>query len=102
MKSVKWIFVVIAASLIFSSPSLSANDISVSELASDVTLQRVDINHADVATLAKHLKGVGIKRARAIVAYREQHGPFESLEELQKVKGVGASVIEKNIEVIQF
>ncbi|MCC6713698.1 MAG: helix-hairpin-helix domain-containing protein, partial [Gammaproteobacteria bacterium] len=45
----------------------------------------VDINTADAATLAKELNGVGEAKAQAIVAYREQHGPFQSVEELAMV-----------------
>jgi competence protein ComEA len=56
----------------------------------------VDINHADAATIAKELKGIGPARAQAIVEYREKHGAFKSADDLTKIKGVGAKVIEKN------
>ena len=56
----------------------------------------VNINTADSATLAAELKGVGESRAKAIVAYRETHGPFAAVEELTEVKGIGNSVLEKN------
>lgn len=36
---------------------------------------RVDINHADAPTL-RCLRGVGEKRAAALIAYRDAHGPF--------------------------
>ena len=35
------------------------------------------------------LKGIGEKKALAVIAYREEHGGFESTEELMKVKGIG-------------
>ncbi len=54
----------------------------------------VNINTADAALLAQAIKGVGIKRAEAIVAYREQHGPFKSIEELTAVQGVGVRIVE--------
>ena len=54
----------------------------------------VDINRADAATLASAIQGVGVKRAEAIVAYREANGPFKSVDELQNVKGVGARILE--------
>ena len=56
----------------------------------------VDINHADAATIAKELQGIGPARAQAIVEYREKHGAFKSADELSKIKGVGTKVIEKN------
>ncbi len=48
----------------------------------------VDINTADEASL-KSLKGIGPTKAKAIVAYRQQNGPFKSVDELDKVPGIG-------------
>ena len=56
----------------------------------------VNINTADAATLSRELKGIGAKRAQAIVDYRKAHGPFKSADELALVKGIGPSAIEKN------
>jgi len=56
----------------------------------------VDINHADAATIAKELKGIGPMRAQAIVQYREKNGPYKSPDDLRKIKGIGAKVIEQN------
>ncbi|AWR16513.1 ComEA family DNA-binding protein [Corynebacterium diphtheriae] len=49
---------------------------------------RVHLNSATVAEL-EQLDGIGAKTAAAIVSYRDSHGGFGSLEELQKVKGIG-------------
>ena len=62
----------------------------------------VNINTADAATLAAELDGVGQARAEAIVRYREEHGEFESLDDLRKVKGIGAAIIDKNAGNILF
>jgi len=56
----------------------------------------VDINTADAATIAKELQGIGLSRAQAIVAYREKNGAFRSADELRKIKGIGAKVLERN------
>lgn len=56
----------------------------------------VNINTADAETLAAELKGIGPKLARAILAYRKEHGPFKSVEDLKKVRGVGKYILEKN------
>ena len=61
-----------------------------------VHAEPVNINSADVTTLAKELKGIGPARAQAIVAYRTQHGLFRTVDDLALVKGIGPSVIEKN------
>ena len=60
----------------------------------------VNINTADVDALASGLNGVGAAKARTIVAYREQHGPFRSADELQLVKGIGQRLVDLNREVI--
>lgn len=56
----------------------------------------VDINKADAKTIAKELNGVGLSRAQAIVEYREKNGAFKSVDDLRKVKGIGAKTLEQN------
>ena len=57
---------------------------------------QVDINTADAETISAELTGIGIAKARAIVEYREKHGPFASAEDLSLVKGIGERTVEKN------
>jgi competence protein ComEA len=54
----------------------------------------VDLNTADQAELAQ-VPGVGPKMAEAIVAHRQVHGPFRSVDELKNVRGVGPVTFEK-------
>ena len=56
----------------------------------------VDINSADASTLASAITGVGESKAAAIVEYRDTHGPFASVDELSKVKGVGMKTVDKS------
>lgn len=56
----------------------------------------VNINTADAKTLAKNIKGIGDKKAKAIVAYRARHGRFKSVDDLKKVKGIGSSTVDRN------
>lgn len=56
----------------------------------------VDINTADVSILAGAIDGVGEKKAATIIAYRDAHGPFNSVDELSKVKGIGALTVDRN------
>jgi len=56
----------------------------------------VNINTADAATLADVLKGVGLAKAEAIIAYRKEHGGFKSAEQLADVKGIGDKLVKAN------
>lgn len=56
----------------------------------------VNINTADGETLVAELKGIGLKRAKAILAYRSEHGPFKSVDDLVKIKGISKRIVEKN------
>ena len=42
------------------------------------------------------LKGIGHKKAQAILAYREQIGAFKSIDDLTKVKGIGEKILMDN------
>ena len=54
--------------------------------------EKIHLNSATVADLQK-LNGVGQKKAEQIVAYREQNGPFKSVEDLTKVSGIGEKTL---------
>ena len=56
----------------------------------------VNINAADARTLAEAIDGLSLKQAEAIVAFREEHGPFASFDDLVKVEGVGWRLLEAN------
>ena len=57
-----------------------------------VAMAAVNVNTASQEDL-EALKDVGPVKARAIVEYRDQHGPFRSLRDLDKVPGVGKATI---------
>jgi len=59
-------------------------------VVSCVNFAGVEVNSASAALL-KHVSGVNTRVANAIVKYREEHGPFKSRAELQKVPGLGPS-----------
>jgi len=65
-------------------------------LSAAVWAGQVNINIADAKTLAVELKGVGMKKAQAIVAYRNENGVFKMVEDLAMVKGISDKTIEKN------
>ena len=57
---------------------------------------QVNINTADAETLSSELSGVGQSKAEAIIAYRDQHGPYKTIEDLVNVKGIGMATIDRN------
>lgn len=59
-------------------------------------MAKLNINTATSTELAKSLKGIGKKKAEAIVAYRKAHGDFSSVKDLMKVKGISKSILAKN------
>lgn len=56
----------------------------------------VNINTATAEQLAAALHGVGQARAEAIVAYREENGPFSHMDELVNVRGIGLATLDQN------
>ena len=56
----------------------------------------VNINQADATSISTNLKGIGLKKAQAIVEYRQKHGAYKTAEDLSMVKGIGVKTVEKN------
>ena len=56
---------------------------------------KININEASKAQLMK-LAGVGASTAERILAFRQAHGLFRRVQDLEKVEGVGKGVLEKN------
>jgi len=66
-----------------------------SHSASQEVQSLVNINTADVATLVQ-LKGIGPKKAEAIIAWRKANGQFKNIEQLMDVKGIGEAILKAN------
>ena len=60
----------------------------------------VNINLASAEAIAEALSGVGLAKANRIVEYREAYGPFEHVDELAAVRGIGQATVEKNRDAI--
>ncbi|MGS2724576.1 ComEA family DNA-binding protein [Porticoccus sp. GXU_MW_L64] len=57
---------------------------------------KVNINTADAETIASALKGIGLKKAQAIVDHRKQlGGQYTSLDQLLEIKGIGEKTLAK-------
>lgn len=59
------------------------------------TQKTVNINRASESELTS-LHGIGSRKAQEIILYREMFGEFKTVDELTKVKGIGAKTVEKN------
>lgn len=59
----------------------------------------LDLNTADAKAL-EEMKGVGPAKAQAIVEYRNQNGPFKSVDDLAKVPGIKVATIDKNRDLV--
>jgi len=66
------------------------------EAAAQPQQEQVSINEATAEQLSAVMNGVGLKKAQAIVSYREQYGPFSAIQQLSEVPGIGNALIERN------
>ena len=55
---------------------------------------KVNINTADEVGLTS-VKGIGKAKAKAIIEYRQKNGPFKSVDELTKIKGIKEKSLQK-------
>jgi len=62
--------------------------------------ERININTADAATL-QSIHGIGESRAKAIIAYRDEHGPFKTVDELVNIPGIGIKTLESMREQVK-
>ena len=82
-------------------PSSQPAKASATNTAPSAVVTSININTATAEQLTQ-LSGIGTAKAAAIIAYREQHGPFKSVEELTKVSGIGAATVEKNRHLLSY
>jgi len=76
-------------------PGLFATDME--KISDDVA--KININTASVDELTQ-LKYIGPELAERIVKYRTEHGPFEQVEDITKVKGIGAKALDVNKAIL--
>lgn len=76
-------------------PSAANQSVSVA------AAHRLDINAANQEQLAS-LPGIGPSKAEAIISSRETGGRFNNLEDLQRVKGIGAKTAERLAPLVSF
>ncbi|MET3543603.1 competence protein ComEA [Paenibacillus favisporus] len=79
----------------------SADTVSGSQTDAGGQGKKVNVNTAGLTELTD-LPGIGEAKAKAILEYRNQHGPFKSVADLDKVKGIGPKMLEKMKPYIQL
>ncbi len=87
------VMMVANAALEIERPEQSA--VSTEILPSSLPMGRIDINLADAKTFLWIIKGLGRRRAQAIVADRDQYGPFTSLCDLARVPSITQAFVAK-------
>jgi competence protein ComEA len=82
---------VVVAGLLFGVLPVSAEEAAP---ARTTVSGQLNINTATQQELAM-LPGIGMKTAANIISYRQEHGPFATVDELQNVNGVGKKTLDK-------
>ncbi len=68
----------------------------VEEIAVKISINTAQTDELDV------LPGIGPALADRIVVYRKEHGPFKTVEDIKKVKGIGNKLLEKMLPFIEL
>ncbi len=71
----------------------------VNEMLMPQTNNKISISSADLTQL-QTLPGIGEAKAQAIITYREQAGPFKTIEDLTNVPGIGEKTVENFKDLI--
>ncbi len=70
-------------------------------LLNPVQVVKLDINRADVSLLGRHPL-LGFSKAKRVVAYREQHGPFKNSADLSAVYGIDSLAVQLIAPYLQW
>lgn len=87
----------VLSALAIQTPVVNAQESSDTSNAISANLpqqQRIDLNTATVEQLVT-LPGVGQSKAKAIIKYREEVGPFLEVAQLTQVRGIGEKMLSK-------
>lgn len=68
----------------------------IEKKAQKIIATKINLNQASAKVIAKSFKGIGKKRAQAIVEYRNNHGAFKDINELSRVMGISLNFVKKH------
>ncbi|MHA7881523.1 MAG: ComEA family DNA-binding protein [Saccharospirillum sp.] len=83
-------------------PTAFAQEAGTDATQTEAVTVFVNINTDGAEQLADLLTGVGEARAQAIIDYRTENGPFEQIEDLLNVPGIGPATLANNEERIRL
>ena len=95
------IFVLALGFSTFINAAEATSDVQVTKQAVVASEGAININTADVQELTK-LKGIGEKKAEAIITWRKENGNFKTIEDLLEVKGIGEATLDANRDNIKI
>lgn len=95
--------VVLSFFVISLSTEAMAQDVKtvVSPPVEQQSVKKINLNNATVQELTGSFKGIGKKRAEAIVSYRDEHGEYKSVEDLAHVRGLGQAFVNSHLVQLQ-
>ena len=97
MKKLLSVFVAVIIAMGFGGTAFAAEETATQPAAKTVqVMEKVNLNSADAETLANSLYRVGMKKAEAIIAWRNTNGKFTSVEQLLEIKGIGEAILAAN------
>lgn len=88
---------IIASMMILSCSLLTGSshaNVSLTQETSAPIHKKINLNTASVTDLLHVVKGIGQKRAQAIILYRQKHGQFRNITDLASVKGLGLRFVQ--------
>ena len=88
--------IILLTLFIFATQAMAAN------ASPESTADKVYINFASAKELTNYLKGIGEKKSASIVQFRTENGPFLTVEDLTKVKGIGSKTVDKFSAILNF
>lgn len=92
----KRMFISLLSFFVLSTHLYAANPAVTRTVSEHSSSSPINLNTADVKALSKSVKGIGVKRAEAIIKYREAHDGFKSVTDLEQVPGFGKRFVDKN------
>lgn len=101
MKATLFATVLSLSILSCATPCFAENTLPTAPAEAGQALKKINLNTADAKALTHSFKGIGQKRAEAIVSYRDTEGHFKSVADLAHVRGLGQSFVDSHLSELE-